>query len=62
MFDELHAQGQTLIVVTHEEYIAERAERTVRLRDGKIESDVTSRRPAAIAADTPDPAAAVVVG
>jgi ABC-type lipoprotein export system ATPase subunit len=28
--------------VTHEEYIAERAHRTVRLRDGKIESDVPS--------------------
>ncbi|HEU4764313.1 MAG TPA: ABC transporter ATP-binding protein [Candidatus Eisenbacteria bacterium] len=42
MFDELHAAGQTIIVVTHEEYIAERAHRTVRLRDGKIESDVPS--------------------
>ncbi|HYJ32580.1 MAG TPA: ABC transporter ATP-binding protein [Candidatus Binatia bacterium] len=42
MFDELHAAGQTIIVVTHEEYIAERAHRTVRLRDGKIESDVAS--------------------
>ena len=39
MFDELHAAGQTIIVVTHEEYIAERAHRTVRLRDGRIESD-----------------------
>jgi putative ABC transport system ATP-binding protein len=42
MFDELHAAGQTIIVVTHEEYIAERARRTVRLRDGIIESDVPS--------------------
>ncbi|MGH7680414.1 MAG: ABC transporter ATP-binding protein [Candidatus Eiseniibacteriota bacterium] len=40
MFDELHAAGQTIIVVTHEEYIAERAHRTIRLRDGLIESDV----------------------
>ena len=47
MFDELHAQGQTIIVVTHEEYIAERAQRTVRLRDGKIESDVVTGKPPA---------------
>jgi putative ABC transport system ATP-binding protein len=43
MFDELHASGQTIIVVTHEEYIADRAHRTVRLRDGRIESDVATR-------------------
>jgi putative ABC transport system ATP-binding protein len=59
MFDELHAAGQTLIVVTHEEYIAERALRTVRLRDGVIESDtVTAKRPAPAA---PEPVPAVVV-
>jgi putative ABC transport system ATP-binding protein len=39
MFDELHAAGQTIILVTHEEYIAAHARRTVRLRDGLIESD-----------------------
>jgi putative ABC transport system ATP-binding protein len=43
MFDELHAAGQTVIVVTHEEYIAERAHRTIRLRDGLIESDLVTR-------------------
>lgn len=43
MFDELHAAGQTIIVVTHEEYIAERAHRTIRLKDGLIESDVRTR-------------------
>jgi putative ABC transport system ATP-binding protein len=47
MFDELHAAGQTIIVVTHEEYIAERAQRTVRLRDGLIESDLSKRTGAA---------------
>ena len=62
MFDELHSAGQTIIVVTHEEYIAERAQRTVRLRDGKIESDVvTGKRPAATPASprTADSEAAV---
>ncbi len=39
MLDGLHAAGQTIILVTHEEYIAERAHRTIRLRDGLIESD-----------------------
>ena len=40
MFDELHNAGQTIILVTHEDHIAKHALRTVRLRDGKIESDV----------------------
>ncbi len=40
MFDELHDAGQTIIVVTHEDYIAEHAHRTIRLKDGLIESDV----------------------
>jgi putative ABC transport system ATP-binding protein len=39
MLDALHASGQTILLVTHEEYIAEHAQRTVRLRDGVIESD-----------------------
>jgi len=39
MFDELHASGQTIILVTHEDYIAEHALRTIRLKDGLIESD-----------------------
>ncbi len=40
VFDELHRAGQTIILVTHEDDIAQRAHRTVRLRDGEIESDV----------------------
>jgi putative ABC transport system ATP-binding protein len=39
MFDELHDAGQTIILVTHEDYIADHASRSVRLRDGLIESD-----------------------
>ncbi|HXV14244.1 MAG TPA: ABC transporter ATP-binding protein [Candidatus Krumholzibacteria bacterium] len=39
LLDELHAAGQTIILVTHEDYIAEHAHRVVRLRDGMIESD-----------------------
>ena len=41
MFDELYAAGQTIILVTHEDNIAAHARRTVRLKDGLIESDVS---------------------
>ena len=46
LFQELHDQGNTIILVTHEPDIAEHAHRTIRLRDGHIESDepVTKRR------------------
>lgn len=39
LFEELHARGNTLLVVTHEEEIAQHARRIVRLRDGIVESD-----------------------
>jgi putative ABC transport system ATP-binding protein len=39
LFDELHQQGKTLIMVTHSDELAERTKRCVRLRDGKVESD-----------------------
>lgn len=39
LFNEIHANGNTVILVTHEEDIAEHAHRIIRLRDGVIESD-----------------------
>ena len=39
MLDRMHADGQTIILVTHEDNIAAHARRTIRLRDGRIESD-----------------------
>ncbi|MCF8242447.1 MAG: ABC transporter ATP-binding protein [Melioribacteraceae bacterium] len=39
LFNELNDQGNTIILVTHEEYIAEHAQRIIRLRDGLVESD-----------------------
>lgn len=40
LFDDIHQAGNTVIVVTHEEDVAARAKRVIRLRDGIIESDV----------------------
>jgi putative ABC transport system ATP-binding protein len=39
LFEELHAQGNTIVLVTHEEDIAMHAHRIIRLRDGLLESD-----------------------
>lgn len=39
LFDDIHAAGNTVILVTHEEEIALHAHRVIRLRDGVIESD-----------------------
>jgi putative ABC transport system ATP-binding protein len=39
IFEDLHENGNTIILVTHEEYIAEHTNRIIRLRDGKIERD-----------------------
>ncbi len=40
LFDEIHKNGNTIILVTHEEDIAQHAHRIIRLRDGIIESDL----------------------
>jgi len=41
LFGDIHANGNTVILVTHEEEIASYAHRIIRLRDGMIESDTT---------------------
>ena len=51
LFEELHAEGRTILMVTHERHIAERAERIVHLLDGKLDyiedvSDVVPTVPA----------------
>jgi putative ABC transport system ATP-binding protein len=45
LFDELHAAGHTIILVTHEANVAEHAARSITLRDGSIERDqrITTR-------------------
>lgn len=39
LFDNLHSLGNTIILVTHEDFIAEHAHRVIKLRDGLIETD-----------------------
>jgi len=43
LFEKLHADGNTIILVTHERDIAVHAHRTIHIRDGKIESDEKTR-------------------
>ncbi|MFT5522118.1 MAG: ABC-type lipoprotein export system ATPase subunit [Pirellulaceae bacterium] len=45
LFDELNDAGTTIVMVTHEEEVAHRARRIVRLLDGEIESDERLREP-----------------
>jgi putative ABC transport system ATP-binding protein len=40
IFDDLHQQGKTIILVTHDENVSRHAHRAIRLRDGQVESDV----------------------
>lgn len=44
LFDELHQEGHTLIVVTHEDEIAQHCHRIVEMKDGKIFKDSKSRK------------------
>lgn len=49
LFDELHGEGQTIIMVTHEPEIAAHCHRVVRLKDGRIEEDCVNESVAKVA-------------
>ena len=42
LFAELHEQGRTIVIITHEREVAESAQRAVRILDGQIDSTVSS--------------------
>ena len=44
LFTQLHAEGQTIIMVTHEEHVARRATRIIRMVDGRVRSDLFNRQ------------------
>ncbi len=44
LFDDIHAAGNTVILVTHEEDIAKHAHRIIRLKDGMVESDMRKEK------------------
>jgi putative ABC transport system ATP-binding protein len=43
LFARLHEQGNTIVLVTHENDIAQHAHRVIHIRDGKVEKDVQVR-------------------
>ena len=46
LFDELHAEGKTILIVTHEPDVAARAQHVLRLKDGRVETVVRDQNPA----------------
>ena len=45
LFQDIHKNGNTVIIVTHEEDIAQYTHRIVRLKDGEVESDERNQNP-----------------
>lgn len=50
LFEEIHASGNTIVLVTHEPDIAEHAHRIIRLRDGLVETDELNPNPVKVLA------------
>lgn len=58
ILDELHAEGKTIILVTHDMSIAAKAQRVIEIRDGDIIADTRRETPAVAAATLPEAATA----
>jgi putative ABC transport system ATP-binding protein len=43
LFEKLHTDGQTILVVTHEKKVADRAQRVVAIMDGRVASDIRQK-------------------
>ena len=50
LFAELHGHGQTILIVTHEDHVAARCQRIIRLADGQVASDLPAAQDPAYAA------------
>ncbi len=61
LFEALHRSGQTIIIVTHEADVARHAKRIVRMRDGKVLSDLPTEQDP-VSTGQPLPAAGVPAG
>ena len=44
LFDQLHTEGQTIVMVTHEEHVARHTTRIVRMIDGQVSSDILNHK------------------
>ena len=49
ILDELHGEGSTLVIVTHDDAVAERAERVIHLKDGLVDQDIRKGAAKAVA-------------
>lgn len=54
LFDQLHREGQTIILVTHEESVACHANRIIRMKDGRVYSDLQMAQDPLFKSSTPD--------
>jgi putative ABC transport system ATP-binding protein len=61
LFAQLHSEGQTIVMVTHEADVARHAKRIIRMRDGKVFSDLPVEQDA-VGKAAPTPSAAAVGG
>ena len=44
LFDQLHREGQTIIIVTHEDFVAHHAKRIIQMKDGRMSSELQNSR------------------